>query len=343
MPASRANPAAHRPAAPLCDGSGRAFGKLRVSLTPACNFRCTYCRPAAGVPVPSAGELLTFDEILAVANVAAGLGMRRVRLTGGEPLLRPGVPDLVRGLLAEAGAADVGVTTNGSLLVRHARALAAAGLGGANVSLDTLDRHAAAKLARADVLPGVLDGIDAALDAGLAVKLNAVVMPGVNDAPDDLAALAAYARARDVPLRFIEYMPMGQSGRANGGTASTVTAAAIRRRLAAAGVVLERGVRADPADPAEPWHDPAGGGEIGFIHSVSEHFCGACDRMRLTAEGELRPCLHQDAGVDLRSVLRGGGDVSAAFARAAALKWPGHRMTAAVPLTVRREMVTIGG
>ena len=330
---------------PLRDGHGRGFAKLRVSLTPACNFRCTYCRPATGVPLPAAGELLSYDEIVRTARVAATLGMRRVRLTGGEPLVRPNVAGLVRRLLQETGVEDVGLTTNGSLLPRHAASLAKAGLAGVNVSLDTLDRAAAARLARADVLASVLAGIDAALDAGLAVKLNAVVMPGVNDSPDDLANLAIYATSRRCELRFIEYMPMGQSGRDNGGTAATVTAAQIRRRLALAGVNLTPLPRAEPSDPSAPWQGE-GGLRVGFIHSVSDGFCAACDRMRLTATGGLRPCLHQDAEVDLRRVLRNSGDdvdIAQAFAEAARLKWAGHRMTALTPLMVRREMVTLGG
>ncbi len=315
-----------------------------MSLTHACNFRCTYCRPATGVAVPPTDELLSFDEIVRVCRVAVGLGMRRMRLTGGEPLVRPGVADLVR-RLRDVGVESVGMTTNGSLLPGHAPDLAAAGLAGVNISLDTLDRQQAAELARADVLPTVLAGIDAALDARLAVKLNTVLMPGVNDSPDDLLALVRFAGEKRVPLRFIEYMPMGQSGTANGGTTATLTAAQIRRRLATAGIELAPQPRPDPTDPAAPWAT-VDGQSIGFIHSVSDHFCGACDRMRLTAEGGLRPCLHQDAEVDLRRPLRQGGtddDIAATFTQAAALKWAGHQMNATVPLTVRREMVTIGG
>ena len=293
--------------------------------------------------MPPERELLSLGEIERVCRVAMTLGMIKVRLTGGEPLVRRGVASLVRRLV-DLGL-DVGMTSNGSLLRRHAGDLAAAGLGGVNVSLDTLDRGRAAELARGDVLPGVLDGIDAALDAGLKVKLNAVVTPGVNDAPDDLADLCGYAADKGVPLRFIEYMPMGVSGDAHGGTASTVTAAEVRRRLAAAGVTLHRRERADASEPAEPFADDKGN-EVGFIHSVSEHFCGACDRMRLTATGKLAPCLHQDAETDLMAVLRGGGtdtEVAEVFDKAASLKWAGHRMNDIVPLTVRREMVTIGG
>ena len=210
-----------------------------------------------------------------------------------------------------------------------------------NVSLDTLDRRQAAALARGDVLPDVLAGIGAARRAGLAVKLNCVAMPGVNDAPDDLAELVRYAEGIG-PLRFIEYMPMGATGAAHGGTAATVTAGEVRRRLAAAGVALAPAGRAEASDPAELYVTPQGQ-TVGFIHSISGHFCAACDRMRLTATGGLRPCLHQDAEVDLRAVLRSGGDVAGAFAEAARLKWAGHRMNDLVPLTVGREMVTIGG
>ncbi len=327
----------------LVDGFNRRFGKLRVSLTHACNFRCTYCRPAEGVAVPPESKLLSIDEIVRVCRVAATLGMTRIRLTGGEPLLRSGVVGLVAKLRGDAHISDVAMTTNASLLRHHATPLRDAGLEGVNISLDTLCPRTAAKLARGDVLAAVLDGIAAACDVGLAVKLNCVVVPNVNDSPADLASLVRYATDVNVPIRFIEYMPMGVSGDING--SAIVTAATMRQRLAEAGIELASVERPDPADPASPWRT-GDGGSVGFIHSVSQHFCDACDRMRLTAEGTLRPCLHQDVEHDLRPLLQGGcsdGDIADAFVAAAGLKWAGHQMNGLVPLTVRREMVTIGG
>ena len=326
----------------LHDTHGRRFAYLRVSVTPRCNFRCVYCMPATGVRLPPTTALLTLDEIARVVGVAAGLGFTKVRLTGGEPLARAGVVGLVRDIAATPGIREVAMTTNASLLPKHAHALEAAGLDRVNISLDSLDRDTAARLARRDVLADVLNGIDAAVDAGLRpIKLNCVVLPGINDG--ELAPLVRYAAGRDLEIRFIEYMPMG-TARLDAGN-RTMTAAQMRRRLAEDGIVLTRVRRGHAADPAEAWADPASGARVGFITSMSQHFCDACDRMRLTAEGELRPCLHQDVGVSVRDVLRGGSDdeLRDRFAASAALKWAGHAMNNLVPLHVGREMVTIGG
>ena len=327
----------------LRDSHGRRFAYLRVSVTPRCNFRCVYCMPAEGVRLPPKHDLLTLDEIARIVRVAAGLGFAKVRLTGGEPLARSGVVGLIRDIASTPGIGEVAMTTNASLLPKQAAELKAAGLGRVNISLDSLDRDAAARLARRDVLPSILAGIDAAIAAGLGpIKLNCVVLPGVNDG--ELGDLVRYAAGRDLEIRFIEYMPMG-SARLDAAN-QTMTAEQMRRRLAADGVELTRVRRGHAADPAEAWLDVGTGARIGFITSMSQHFCEACDRMRLTAEGELRPCLHQDAGVSVREQLRDGSDDDAirnAFADAASLKWAGHAMNNLVPLHVSREMVTIGG
>ncbi len=327
----------------LHDTHGRRFAYLRVSVTPRCNFRCVYCMPADGVQLPAKDNLLSLDEIARVVRVAADIGFSKVRLTGGEPLARPGVTDLVRDIAATAGIGEVTMTTNASLLPRHAEPLKRAGLSRVNISLDSLHRDTAATLARRDVLPSVLAGIDAAIAARLGpIKLNCVVLPGVNDG--ELGDLVRYAAERDLEIRFIEYMPMGLArlDAAN----RTVTATRMRECLANDGIELARVRRGHAADPAEAWEDRATGARVGFITSMSQHFCDACDRMRLTAEGELRPCLHQDAGVSVRGLLRDGGsdaDLRQRFADAASLKWAGHAMNNLVPLHVSRDMVTIGG
>ena len=326
----------------LSDRFSRPITYLRVSVTDRCNFRCVYCMPAEGVQTIPRDQVLTFEEIARVVRVGASLGLRKVRLTGGEPTVRADLPVLVRMLRAIDGLGEISMTTNAARLTELAEPLRAAGLGRVNVSLDTLDRGRAARLARRDVLPQVLAGIDAAVAAGLTpLKLNAVVIRGENDG--ELADLVAYAHAHGAEMRFIEYMPMGEAR--HGVQDPTVTAGEMLRRLREA-YDLVRDDATDPHDPARGWVCRRTGARVGFITSVSDHFCDACNRMRLTAEGALRPCLHQDAEVDVRSILRAAGtddQVAEAFHRAAGLKWEGHRMTQFVPLFSRREMVAIGG
>ena len=332
---------------PLVDRHGRGFRSLRISVTPACNFACVYCRPADHETFRHGSALLSFPELVRVAGVAAGLGFTKLRLTGGEPLVRPGLPGLVRDLKAVRGVEQVALTTNGSLLPRHARALYDAGLDRVNVSLDSLNQETAAELAGKDVLADVLAGLDAAAAAGLPVKLNCVPVRGVNDR--EAADLVRFAHARGWELRFIEFMPMGEAGRLLDGThadGATVPGAELRARLAAAGYRLRRDRLTPRSDPARGWVCDATGARVGFVGSLTENFCHACDRMRLTAEGQLRPCLHQDAGVSLRGPLRAGAsdDRLAGFFRdAAALKWAGHRITADAPEYSAREMISVGG
>ena len=326
----------------LQDRHGRTFRSLRVSLTPACNFACVYCRPADHRTFKHGSDLLSLGEIARVVRAAAPLGFRKVRLTGGEPLVRPHVPDLVADLKAIRGIEQVALTTNGSLLPKHARRLAAAGLDRANVSLDSLDRATAAKLAGRDVLADVLAGLDAAADAGLPVKLNVVPVRGVND--HEAVDLVRFGADRGWEVRFIEYMPMGETAKAL--PDATVPTAELRDRLAAGGFDLRPDPATPASDPARGWVCRATGARVGFISSLTEHFCAACDRMRLTAEGVLRPCLHQDAGVSVRDAVRSGAtdaDLAGLFREAADRKWAGHEMTAAAPRFSARDMISIGG
>ena len=330
------------PPSRLRDGHGRTFRSLRVSLTPACNFACVYCRPADHRTFRHGANLLSLGEIARVVKVAATLGFRKIRLTGGEPLVRPHVPDLVQDLKAVPGIDRVALTTNGSLLPRQAKRLAAAGLDGANVSLDSLDRETAATLAGKDVLTDVLAGLDAAAAAGLRVKLNCVPVRGTNDR--EAADLVRFAAARGWEMRLIEFMPMGEAGRNL--PDATVPSAELRDRLAAAGFDLRPAANTPRSAPARTWVCEKTGARVGFVSSLTENFCAACDRMRLTAEGQLRPCLHQDAGVNLLGPLRAGADddaLAALFKRAANAKWRGHEMTAAAPRFSDREMISIGG
>jgi cyclic pyranopterin phosphate synthase len=269
----------------------------------------------------SHGDILTYEEIERTVRVAARAGTGKIRLTGGEPLVRKGIERLVEVLAAVPGVAEVCLTTNGSLLARHARALRSAGLRRVTVSLDTLRRDRFLRIASVDSLDAVLEGIQAALDAGLRpLKANAVVLRGVND--DEVGDFLRFARERDVEVRFIEYMPLG------GGDPwreRFLPAAEIARRIAeAAGEAL---VELPPDGPARRRWALPGGGRVGLIPPVSEPFCGSCDRLRVTANGSLRACLIRGGEVDLRALLRSGaGDdrVEEALRRAWALKPADH-------------------
>jgi cyclic pyranopterin phosphate synthase len=282
---------------------------LRISVTDRCNFRCTYCMPREVYGrdydfLPRA-ELLTFEEIVRLARAFTALGVRKIRLTGGEPLLRRDLPDLVRMLAAVEGAEDVTLTTNGSLLRRHARALADAGLARVSVSLDSLDDATFARMNDVGfAVSVVLDGIDAASAAGLRpIKVNMVVRRGINE--DDVVPMARHFRERGHILRFIEYMDVGHT---NGWRMDDVVPAA---------EILARIDAVMPLEPVPPayhgevanrfaYRDAAG--EVGIIASVSPPFCGACTRARLTADGLLYTCLFATAGHDLRAPLRAGVD-----------------------------------
>ncbi len=328
----------------LRDSFSRRISYLRISVTDRCNFRCVYCMPAEGIETLPREQILTFEEISRVARVGVSLGLRKIRLTGGEPTVRADLPLLVRLLRSIDGVEEISMTTNAARLTELATPLKAAGLDRVNISLDSLDRDRAAELARRDVLPSVLAGIEAAAAAGLTpLKLNAVVMRGVND--HELPALLTYALQHAAEMRFIEYMPMGDA-RFDAHNRQTVPASEMIQRLRDGGFDLVRDDTRDPHDPARGWICRRTGARAGFITSMTQHFCDTCNRMRLTAEGGLRPCLHQDAEVDVRRILRNGGadeQIAEAFRQAAGRKWAGHRMTQFVPMFSRKEMIAIGG
>ena len=299
------------------DTLGRPLRDLRISVTDRCNFRCTYCMPREVYGrdyefLPRA-ELLTFEEITRLATVFADLGVVKLRLTGGEPLLRRDLDKLVAMLVAVPGAGDVTLTTNGSLLARHARRLADAGLRRITVSLDSLDDAEFMRLNDASFpVQAVLDGITAAVDAGLApVKVNMVVRRGVNEA--SVLPMARWARAEGHILRFIEYMDVGHT---NGWRMDDVVPAA----EILATIDAEMPIEAEPplyrGEVATRWRYRDGRGEVGLIASVTRPFCGDCTRARLTADGQLYTCLFGNHGHDLRGLLRGGAsdpDIAAAL------------------------------
>ena len=296
------------PAAAL-DRHARPLRDLRVSVTDRCNFRCPYCMPRALFGPDHAflprTELLTYEELDRLVRVFAALGVTKVRLTGGEPLLRRDLEVLVELAATAPGIEDVALTTNGSLLASRAGTLAAAGLRRVTVSLDSLRPEVFADLGDTRVpLSQVLDGIAAAVDAGLPVKLNTVLRRGVND--DDLLPLLEFARTGGHVLRLIEYMDVGTT---NGWELSEVVPSAeLLDRIAAAHPVEPVPGQDGSAAVAERWRYLDGGGEVGLISSVTKPFCGTCTRARLTAVGELFTCLFATTGTDLRAVLRSGAD-----------------------------------
>ncbi len=285
----------------LEDGFGRLHDDLRVSVTDRCNLRCSYCMPVEPEWFPH-GAILSYEEIVRLARIAVARGVRRLRLTGGEPLVRRDLASLVRMLTALPGVEDLSLTTNGLLLAAAAPELVRAGLRRVNVSLDTLQRDRYRALTRRDVLDRVLAGIDAAAAAGLApVKVNAVLLRGINE--DEAEPLVGRARENGWELRFIEFMPLE-----NGNTwdaARVVSGSELRRRIDRLWP-LERDPRGDPHAPASRYLFRDGRGAVGFIDSVTQPFCASCSRLRLTSDGYFRVCLYDDRETDLKTPLRSG-------------------------------------
>jgi cyclic pyranopterin phosphate synthase len=308
----------------LTDQFGRKITYLRVSVTDRCNLRCRYCMPAAGVPPKRHEDLLTFEEIAAVVAAGASFGITKVRLTGGEPLLRRGAVDLVRLLAAVPGVADLALTTNGLLLARHAAELKAAGLMRVNVSLDTLRADRFAAMTGSDDWRGVMAGIDAALAAGFApVKLNVVAIRGYND--DEVADFVRFARDKGLHLRFIEFMPVGNSFWEPGKVIPTKEVRALAERAAA----LVPAQNGNAGDVAELCQMPGSAATVGFISPLSAKFCRRCNRLRLTADGFLKPCLACKNEIDIKvPVRRGlrGDELKRVFFEAMRLKPRAHSM-----------------
>ena len=324
---------------PLVDTYGRVHTDLRISVTDRCNFRCTYCMPEEGMQWLPREELLTFEELERLARVLVEQhGIRSIRLTGGEPTVRAHLPVLVAKLAALP--VDLALTTNGATLESVAPGLAAAGLRRVNVSLDTLEPDRFVALTRRDQLADVLRGIDAAVDAGLApVKVNVVVVRGVND--DEIVQLARYGRDRGVTVRFIEWMPLDGGDTWTGD--QVVTQAEIVERIQAEFPVepIARG-----SEPAERFRYVDGRSEVGVIASVTRPFCEQCDRIRLTADGQLRSCLFSLEDHDLRGPLRSGAsddELSALIEACVSAKWAGHAIGQVQFVKPSRSMSQIGG
>ncbi len=296
------------PGETLQDSFDRTVRYLRISVTERCNLRCVYCMPAEGDPFAARPELLTFDEIVTLTRVFAARGVRKVRLTGGEPLVRGGLPELVAALKQLPGITHVAMTTNAALLARHAQALAQAGLDSVNISLDSLRADRFKQMTRVGELRQVIAGIDAARVAGIPQrKLNAVVMRGFNE--DELEALVLFAASQGAVMRFIEFMPIGaQTIWGSSGALTCLPAQAMRDALASRWALSPEPCAQD-AGPARQWRLrgeglPPEGQVVGFIAAVTECFCADCNRLRLTATGGLRACLADDHEQQLRDLLR---------------------------------------
>jgi GTP 3',8-cyclase len=347
----------------LIDSHGRVIRDLRVSITDRCNFRCLYCLPeteeaanfyrtrvgqgaSACSPIhrqwQSPAHILTYEEIERTVRVAVQLGINKVRLTGGEPLLRKQCEQLVERLAQVSGVADLAMTSNGFLFAQKGRALKAAGLRRVSFSMDSLDRENFRKITGRDGLHEVLAAIDLAQELGLnPVKINAVIIRGIND--HEIGALAGFAFDRGVTFRFIEFMPLDSSR-------------AWQKDLVVPGrEILERLQRRFPLEPlpqshsgetARRWRFAGGKGELGIIAPVTEPFCGHCNRIRLTADGKIRTCLFSIAEHDLRALLRGGADdrqIQEFFSRTVWQKEAGHRIGQADFVQPARTMSCIGG
>lgn len=332
----------------LRDSLGRPLRALRISVTDRCNFRCRYCMPGEVFGPDHAflpkDQVLNFEEILRLGRIFTGLGVTKLRLTGGEPLLRKGLPELVRELAALPGLEDLALTTNGALLEELAEPLRGAGLDRLTVSLDTLDPDRFRALCGTEVpLAKVLSGLEAARAAGFGpIKLNCVVQRGVNDG--EVEALAAFARERGHVLRFIEFMDVGTT---NGWKLDAVVPGADLRARIGARWPLEP-LAAGPGAVARSWRYADGAGEVGFIDSVTAPFCGGCDRARLSAEGRLHTCLFGPEGLDLRAALRNGSS-DADLAALVGARWRrrddrySERRSAATADLPKPEMSYLGG
>ena len=328
---------------PLIDGFGRVHTNLRVSVTDRCNIRCFYCMPAENVRFKPRHELLNFEEIARFVRVVAEMGVNKVRLTGGEPLVRHDLSVLVEMLARVPGVRDIALTTNGMLLAQQASALRRSGLKRLNISLDSLSPETFFKISRREGLEQVLEGIFAAQKVGFEkIRLNAVAIRGITE--EEIVPLGRFAREHGMEMRFIEFMPLDADGAWD--TEQVLSGAAIRE-------VLEREIGRlvplaieDRSQPATDYAFADGRGRIGFINPVTQPFCHNCNRLRLTAEGRVRNCLFSTEEWDAREILRGGGsddDLAALVAASVGAKRAGHGIDSEAFIKPDRAMYQIGG
>ncbi len=326
----------------LIDTFGRVHDSLRISVTDRCNIRCFYCMPDGGVTFQPRAEILSYEELERVVRVAVAHGVDKVRITGGEPLLRRDLSVLVAGLAAVPGVRDLALTTNAVLLARDAQALHDAGLRRLNIHLDTLDRARFLQMTRRDDLARVLEGIEAARSLGFSLKLNAVAVRDLNE--PDILPIARFCRENGIEARFIEFMPLDGQGLWD---RSKVMSADEMRHVISAGIApLIEVPGDDPRAPATEYTYADTGARLGVIASVTKPFCLNCNRLRLTADGKLRYCLFAIEETDIKPLLRGGGsdgEIADALHLTTRQKWLGHQIDTARFVPPPRPMYSIGG
>lgn len=331
------------PAPSLVDTFGRIHDNLRISVTDRCNVRCFYCMPEEGVQYMDRGEILSFEEIERFVRIAVSLGVTKIRITGGEPLVRKDLPVLVRKLVSIPGVRDIALTTNGVLLAQQAEALFDAGLRRLNVHLDTLDRERFKQITRRDDLDRVLEGIEICRQLGFGpIKLNAVAVKNLLE--PDLVPLARYGRERDIEIRFIEFMPLDAQGLWD--RSKVLLADDIIETLSREVAPLIEIPDRDPRAPATEYRFADGVGRIGIVASVSRPFCMNCNRIRLTSDGKIRYCLFAIEETDVKGLLRSGApdeQIAAAIRGNVLQKWMGHEINTHRFVPPPRPMNAIGG
>ena len=313
------------------DGFGRKINYLRISVTDLCSLRCIYCMPEHGISKICHTQIMSVEDIEQAARAAAAIGVEKIRITGGEPLVRRGIVDICRRVAAVEGIRELCITTNGVLLEKYAAELKDAGVSRLNISIDTLDSEKYRRITRVGDLETVLRGMEAAKKAGFTdTKLNVVLLGGIND--DEIPAFCELTRNEDIQVRFIELMPLGQC--ADWDRERFITGSAV---LTAVPDLKDEGI----SGVARVYRLPGAKGTVGLINPMSGHFCPGCDRIRLTADGKLKPCLHSDQEIDIR-----GLDYEATLAamkQAVLAKPDGHKMTDINPCDSHRNMNEIGG
>lgn len=326
----------------LIDSFGRVHNNLRISVTDRCNIRCFYCMPSEDVVFMDRKHLLTFEEIERVVRVGVSLGIDKLRLTGGEPLVRKDLNVLVANLAAIDGIKDIGLTTNGVLLADQARALKDAGLERLNISLDAMTAEKFQQITRRDVFAQVIEGVNAAREAGFRIKVNAVAVRGLTE--DQIVPFGEFARETGAEVRFIEFMPLDADNAWQ--KEKVLFGSEILKTLADGIGPLSPITRDDDRAPASQFEFDDGVGRIGIIASVSQPFCMSCNRFRLTADGKLRNCLFSLEETDVRRLIRGDGsdsDIARAMLESIAAKKEGHEINTARFVQPERPMYSIGG
>jgi GTP 3',8-cyclase len=318
------------------DTLGRNINYLRISVTDRCNLRCMYCMPEQGICKKEHGEILSLEQIYKVVEACSELGISKVRITGGEPLVRKGLTTLIEKISKLQGIEEVAMTTNGILLPRYAKELKAAGLNRVNISLDTINAEKYSYITRDGNLTDVMSGINAAEKAGLQpIKLNTVLIGGFND--DEIESFVNLTIEKDIDVRFIELMPIGQAG--NWAKKHFVSNNEILNRVKELQPIQSN----DPSSPAKYYKLPGARGKVGLINPISHTFCGNCNRIRLTADGKLKPCLHSEAEIDIKEVLKKGDSLQEIIKQAILQKPIEHNLNCQDNKPIVRDMYRIGG